>query len=158
MNETPARIHEPIRVNLGYRDVPAAIRFLVDALGFEQGVIHQDDDGEVHYAELRWPAGGIVTLHSGGAGNSIADLSRLAAASGYPAYSIHIDVNDPDDRYRRAVAAGAAVVRELRDSTAGLGTRGFIVRDPEGLYWSLGTPLPELERGPDGRWRPAAET
>ena len=38
-----------------------------------------------------------------------------------------------------------------------VGTRGFIVRDPEGLYWSFGTPLPKLVRDTQGQWRPDLE-
>ena len=52
-----------------------------------------------------------------------------------------MDTDDPDAVFARAVRAGAANVREIQDSPHG--TRGFIARDPEGLYWSFGTPLPE---------------
>jgi hypothetical protein len=52
-----------------------------------------------------------------------------------------------------AVKAGAKVVREIRDSP--VGTRGFVVSDPEGLFWSVGTPLPALVRDASGPWRPA---
>jgi uncharacterized glyoxalase superfamily protein PhnB len=39
--------------------------------------------------------------------------------------------------YRRAVAAGATVIAGLRDED--YGSRGFTVRDPEGVHWSFGT-------------------
>lgn len=142
--------------NLGYRDARAAIRFLVTAFGFEDVAVYEGaTEGTVGHAELRWPGGGGVTVHSAEA-NSIADLAvRAAADGGYPAYSIHVDTDDPDALFERAVGAGATVVREVQDSPQG--ARGFVVRDPEGLYWSFGTPLPKLVRHADGEWRPAAE-
>ncbi len=146
-----------IQISLGYRDPAAAIRFLAAALGFEEGPIHDGSDDIIHHAEMSWPGGGTIHLHSA-EGNSVADFAERASADGgYPGVSIHIDVEDPDPMYQRAVDAGARVVRELQDSPHGVGTRGFIVADPEGLYWSLGTPLPELVRTADGRWVPAAD-
>jgi uncharacterized glyoxalase superfamily protein PhnB len=139
--------------NLCYRDARAAIHFLVNAFGFEEVVVYDGESKDaVGHAQLRWPGGGAITLHSTDR-NSVADLAERAAADGgYPAYSVHITTDDPDALFERAVAAGATVVRELEDSP--FGTRGFVVSDPEGLYWSFGTPLPELVRDADGQWRP----
>lgn len=146
-----------IQVSLGYRDAEAAMRFLTSAFGFEPGPIHDDGEGHIHHAEMSWPGGGKLHLHTAD-GNSVADLAdRAGADGGYPGVSFHIDVEDPDPLYTRALEAGARVVRELQDSPHGVGTRGFIVADTEGLYWSIGTPLPELVRTADGRWVPAAE-
>jgi uncharacterized glyoxalase superfamily protein PhnB len=150
-------MNSQIQVSLGYRDVEAAMRFLASAFGFEQGPIHDGDDGHIHHAEMSWPGGGKLHLHTAH-GNSVVDLAdRAVADGGYPAVSIHIDVENPDPFYASALEAGARVIRELQDSPHGVGTRGFIVADPEGLYWSLGTPLPELVRKSDGRWVPVAE-
>lgn len=148
-----------IRLSLGYRDPLAAIDFLA-SLGFEKGVVYDGDHGVIHHAEVGWPGGGVIHVHSAEPdGNSVADLAdRAASDGGYPAFSVHFDVSDPDSLYEIATRAGARVVRELQDSPHGVGTRGFIIADPEGLYWSFGTPLPELERDDDGLWRPKAET
>lgn len=138
---------------LGYRDPRAAIRFLVDALGAEPVLLHDDPaSGAVYHGELRLPGGGTVAVHSGAERNTLADLTAAAGRDGYPPFSLHLETGDPDAAYARAVAAGATVVRELQDRP--LGTRGFIVRDPEGLYWSVGTPLPPVARDTGGRWRP----
>jgi uncharacterized glyoxalase superfamily protein PhnB len=142
----------PVWPNLGYRDARAAIRFLVTAFGFEELAVYDDASGNIGHAALRWPGGGGVMLHSAD-GNSVADQTdRATADGGYPAFSVHIGTDDPDALFKRVVTAGATVVRELEDSP--FGTRGFIVRDPEGLYWSFGTELPELVRDAEGRWRP----
>jgi uncharacterized glyoxalase superfamily protein PhnB len=45
--------------------------------------------------------------------------------------------DEPDALFARAEAAGARVVRGLTDED--YGSRGFTLRDPEGVYWSFGT-------------------
>lgn len=50
---------------------------------------------------------------------------------------MYIVVPDPDALYRRAVDAGATIVKGLTDED--YGSRGFTCRDPEGVYWSFGT-------------------
>jgi uncharacterized glyoxalase superfamily protein PhnB len=45
--------------------------------------------------------------------------------------------DDPDAIFARATAAGARVVRGLRDED--YGSRGFTVADPDGNLWSFGT-------------------
>ena len=144
-----------IITNLGYRDAPVAIRFLVDAFGFEELAVYEGkSEGSIGHADLRWPAGGVVSVHSNERnGSSVADLAaRAAAAGGYPGFSVHVNVPYPEDMFERAVAAGARVVREVQASP--VGTRGFVVSDPEGLYWSFGTRLPRLARDEHGEWRP----
>jgi len=145
----------PVVPNLGYRDPRAAIRFLVTAFGFEEVVAYDGEtEDTIAFAMLRWPRGGGVMLYTADAGRtSNAYLVTIAAATeGYPAFSVHVETEEPDALFARAVAAGARVVRPVQDSP--VGTRGFIVSDPEGLYWSFGTPLPRLVRGADGQWRP----
>jgi uncharacterized glyoxalase superfamily protein PhnB len=112
-----------------YDDALAAIRFLVDAFGFERVAVYENA-GRVDHAELRWPGGGgIMCGSSARTDSSIADLP---AGTG----SIYIADPDPLTIYERAVEAGATVVREPRDESYGM---GFTVRDPEGVFWSFGT-------------------
>lgn len=143
-----------LKVNLGYRDALAAIHFLTEVLGFEEIARYTAGaDHLIAHAEYRWPEGGMVTLHSTASGNhSIRDLSERAAQdAGYPAYSVHLDTGDPESVYKRVLSAGAKVIRELKTSPMG---RGFVVADPEGLYWSVGTPLPKMVRNAQGQWQP----
>jgi uncharacterized glyoxalase superfamily protein PhnB len=51
--------------------------------------------------------------------------------------SVYLVYDDPDGLYKRATAAGATVVREMRDED--YGSRGFTVADSEGNFWSIGT-------------------
>src|SRR5262245_29490136 len=140
--------------NLGYRDAFAAIRFLVDTFGFEEEAVYASGPNTIGHARLRWPGGGYVTIYSAEK-NAIADLPGSAAGGGvYPPFSVHIETAEPDGLYARVVAAGATIVRAIENSP--LGTRGFIASDPEGLYWSFGTPLPQLVQDASGHWQPPA--
>jgi uncharacterized glyoxalase superfamily protein PhnB len=128
MTQTPAPTVWPA---LAYADAPAAIRFLVDAFGFaETLVVPGDGSREIAHAELRWPEGGGVMLGSTGDDN---EFSRRKPGTA----SIYVVTDAPDVLFDRATAAGAEVVRELRDEQ--YGSRGFTVRDPEGNLWSFGT-------------------
>jgi uncharacterized glyoxalase superfamily protein PhnB len=51
--------------------------------------------------------------------------------------SVYLVSDDPDGLFERADAAGAEVIRPLRDED--YGSRGFSIRDPEGNLWSIGT-------------------
>jgi uncharacterized glyoxalase superfamily protein PhnB len=51
--------------------------------------------------------------------------------------AVYVVCEVPDGLFQQAVAAGAEVVRGLRDED--YGSRGFSVRDPEGNLWSFGT-------------------
>jgi uncharacterized glyoxalase superfamily protein PhnB len=112
-----------------YSDAHTAIRFLIDAFGFERVAVYETD-GRVDHAELRWPAGGGVML--GSASREDSSIAGLPAGTG----SVYVVNDDPATLFKRAVAAGAAVVMAPREESYGL---GFTVRDPEGVFWSFGT-------------------
>ena len=117
---------------LVYEDGPAAIRFLVEALGFEQTALYPGEtEGSIAHAQLSWPPGGAVMLSSGrGADDEFGDLANRTM-------SVYLVSDDPDGLFARAERAGAKVIRPLED--AGYGSRGFSIADPEGNLWSIGT-------------------
>jgi uncharacterized glyoxalase superfamily protein PhnB len=51
--------------------------------------------------------------------------------------SVYVVTGQPDAVYARATAAGAEVIRGMEDTD--YGSRGFAVRDPEGVLWAFGT-------------------
>jgi uncharacterized glyoxalase superfamily protein PhnB len=114
---------------LRYRDARAAIRFLIDAFGFEELVVYGEGD-RVDHAELRWPQGGGIMLGSDREDSSISSLPTGTGA-------VYLVTDDPDGLYERAKAAGAEITRELTDTD--YGSRDFGARDPEGVLWSFGT-------------------
>ena len=118
---------------IAYRDAPAAIEFLTKAFGFEQRAVYtrDGDSAVIEHAELRWPLGGGIML--GTAGKDDSPFGRRTPGND----AVYVVCTDPDALYEHAAAAGAEVVRELRDED--YGSRGFSVRDPEGILWSFGT-------------------
>ncbi|WP_046471444.1 VOC family protein [Allosalinactinospora lopnorensis] len=126
-NTAPAPTVWPV---LGYADAPALIEFLAKAFGLEEVLtVPGETEGEIMHAELAWPCGGGVMLSSLSAGKDHPE--RPAGAS-----SLYAVTDDPDGLFARATAAGAEVVRPIRDED--YGNRSFIVRDPEGNLWSFG--------------------
>jgi uncharacterized glyoxalase superfamily protein PhnB len=118
---------------LSYRDARRAISFLQEAFGFEERAVYarDDDPSIVEHAELRWPVGGGVML--GTAGKDESAFGQRAPGND----SVYVVCTDPDELFERATGAGAEVVRGLVDED--YGSRGFTVRDPEGVLWSFGT-------------------
>lgn len=113
-------------------DARATIRFLIEAFGFvEMIVVPGERDGELMHAEVRWPEGGIVMIGSDDRRGEFADHNRPGTNSFY------VVTDRPDEVFARATAAGAQVVRPMRDED--YGSRGFTARDPEGNVWSFGT-------------------
>jgi uncharacterized glyoxalase superfamily protein PhnB len=118
---------------LAYRDARAAISFLVDAFGFEEQAVHAQEGNPavIEHAELRWPLGGGVMF--GTAGKDDSPFGRRQPGND----SVYVVCDEPDVLFEKATAAGAEVVRGLKDED--YGSRGFTVRDPEGNLWSFGT-------------------
>jgi uncharacterized glyoxalase superfamily protein PhnB len=126
------------------RDALALIRFLVEAFGFEETVVHADGD-QVHHAQLSWPEGGGIML---GSARPASDGDRWPLTPG--SFGAYVVTARPDDLFARATAAGAEVLMELHDTD--YGSRDFAVRDPEGNRWSFGTYRgePRQDAGPPG--------
>lgn len=118
---------------LSYADARAAIAFLVEAFGFEELAVYGEGD-VVGHAELTWPPGGGIMCGS-------ASTSSLGVPAGVGA--VYLITDEPDALHARALAAGAVEHLPLKDED--YGSRGFTVRDPEGVFWSFGT-----YRGHDG--------
>ncbi|WP_051022963.1 VOC family protein [Nocardia pneumoniae] len=118
---------------LTFRDAAAMETFLVEAFGFQQTARYtrEDDPSIVEHAELRWPLGGGIMFGSAGKDDSPFGTRPPGTDS------VYLVCDDPDALFDRATAAGAEVVRGLRDED--YGSRGFTVRDPEGNLWSFGT-------------------
>ena len=114
------------------RDAAALVDFLVDAFGFE--VTERFGAGDrIDHAELAWTPGGGIMLGSAPAEPDPDDPWPLAPGT----FGAYVVTDDPDGLFKRAVARGAAVVREPYDTD--YGSRECLLRDPEGNRWSFGT-------------------
>ncbi|AYF72682.1 glyoxalase [Nocardia yunnanensis] len=132
MSETtsPVQTGTVLWPTLVYRDAKAAIAFLEQAFGFETTACYAEGDTVAH-AELAWPGGGAIML-----GGVREDMALDCQPPGVG--SVYIALDGVEALYERAKAAGATITRELRDETD-YESRGFVCRDPEGVYWSFGT-------------------
>ena len=130
---TTTTIHAAVWPVLSYRDARAALEFLVRAFGFEERACYarEDDPTIVEHAEMRWPLGGGIMF--GTAGKDDGPFGQRTPGND----SVYVVCENPDRLFEQAVAAGAEVVRGLKDED--YGSRGFTVRDPEGNLWSFGT-------------------
>jgi len=118
---------------LSFRDARAGAAFLVTAFGFEERAMYarDDDPSVIEHGELRWPGGGGVMF--GTAGKDDSPFGKRLPGND----SVYVVCDDPDALFGRATAAGAEIVRGLKDED--YGSRGCTVRDPEGNLWSFGT-------------------
>ncbi len=116
---------------LAYTDARGAIRFLVETLGFTESACYGDGD-TVDHAELTWPYGGGVMLGSAGR-----DTPLDQHADSGSVYLVVPDNTLADALYERVRASAATITVELRDED--YGSHGFSCRDPQGVYWSIGT-------------------
>lgn len=118
---------------LALRDARATTEFLATAFGFELTAIYarEDDPSIIEHGELRWPLGGGVMFGSAGKDDTVFGRREPGGEL------LYVVCEEPDALFARATAAGAEVVREMRDED--YGSRGFSVRDPEGNIWSFGT-------------------
>jgi uncharacterized glyoxalase superfamily protein PhnB len=139
---------------LRYRDLPAAIDWLCDTLGFERQLI-VEDDGAVRYAQLT--LGGsmvmLVPVRDSAFDRLMVQPDEIGGAETQVCYFF---VSDADAYCAQVKAAGAEIVLDLADKDHR--GRGFSCRDPEGHLWNFGSYDPWRHRSmkPSGWRRPTA--
>ncbi len=122
---------------LRYADARRMIGWLGEAFGVTAHAVHDDADGGIAHAQLTLGAG-MIMLGSARAGDDVfGRLQSTPAVLVGTTQSAYLVVPDADAAYRRAVAAGAEIVIDIRDEDHG--GRAFSCRDPEGQLWNLGT-------------------
>jgi uncharacterized glyoxalase superfamily protein PhnB len=123
--------------SLRYRDAPKAIEWLCQTFGFEEQLIVPNDDGTIAHAQLSFGNGmimlGSVLKKETEFGHLIKQPDEIG---GFETQSAYV-VSDADEIYRRAKAAGAETVIEIKDED--YGGRVFSCRDLEGHLWNIGT-------------------
>ena len=121
--------------SLTYDNAPAAIDWLCRAFGFTRRLVVPGPNDRIEHSELTF--GGAVIMVSSPK-PEMGRISPRTLPGASQALSIRLD--DPDAHYRMATAAGAAIMRELRDEE--YGSRGYMARDLEGHVWYFGTYRP----------------
>lgn len=117
---------------LRYSDASAAIDWLVKAFGFEREFVAPEPNGTIAHAQLR-ARNDLIML-----GSSHDDATKFLSPreAGATTMWMYVRVPEPDLRYRRALDAGAVLVRDIEDTE--YGARIFTVDDVEGYRWSFG--------------------
>ncbi len=131
---TPERaqvtIHE-VFPYLRVHDAAQAIDFYARAFGAQEIFRLSEPSGRIGHAEIKLGAT-TVMLSDEYPDHDI----RGPRSVGGTTVAIHLHVSDVDRLFDQAVAAGAAVVRPLKDQF--YGERSGTVRDPFGHEWLIG--------------------
>lgn len=139
-----ARDRSTVMPTLRYRNAPAMIDWLVKVFGFERHAVYANPDATIAHAELALN-GGMIMLGSMKDDEYGRGFKSPEEMGGVETRSAYIVVADADAAYRRAVDAGAIVIRPLQDTP--YGSREFTIKDPEGHSWSAGTYDPWTAKG-----------
>ena len=135
MSEPTDRIDRDVRPYrtvtpyLLYEDVAAALAWLSDAFGFRERLRFTDEDGTVNHAEMLVGDDGVIML--GHPGPDYRNPRNSGAASAL----VHVVVDDVEEHFARARAAGAEVL--LPPTEQEYGDRRCDILDPEGHLWSF---------------------
>jgi uncharacterized glyoxalase superfamily protein PhnB len=121
---------------LRYRNAPAAIDWLVRALGFEKRLVVPNDDGTIAHAQLTLN-GGMIMLGSINDTPFSKHMKQPDEIGGAETQSSYLVIEDTDGAYQQAKAAGAKILMDIKDQDYGV--RGFTCADPEGHIWSIGS-------------------
>ena len=114
-----------------------AIEFYKRAFGATELLRMTDPQGRIGHAEIR--VGDSVIMLA----DEVADMGyRSPRALGGSAVSTMLYVEDVDDRFNRAVAAGAKVQRPLTNQF--YGDRSGTVEDPFGHIWTIATHVEDV--------------
>ena len=116
---------QPINCYLAVANPTASIEFLERAFGFTRGVVLNDAEGQLRYAEMRHGSSVVVLVRK----------SDRATATGGSA-ALYSYVEDVDRAAAQARLAGAGV-DEPEDKP--WGDRVAVVVDPDGYRWVLAT-------------------
>ncbi|HUF54693.1 MAG TPA: VOC family protein [Dehalococcoidia bacterium] len=118
---------------LYYEDVNAAFDWLIKAFGFTEKFRMPGPDGVLRHAELNVGDDGVIMIGNPGPG-------YRKPASVHAMQYIYVD--NVDEHYERAKAAGANITQEPADQF--YGDRTYAATDPEGQAWYFATCVREV--------------
>jgi MerR family transcriptional regulator, thiopeptide resistance regulator len=125
---------------LTYQDIPAAHDFLVSAFGFAAGGVSRNADDQPIHGEVR-SGDTPIWLHRVTAEHRLESPAASDVANG----GLFVYVDDVDEHYERARAAGAVIDSQPIDQP--YGQREYGARDIEGHRWWFATPTAVEPRG-----------
>jgi uncharacterized glyoxalase superfamily protein PhnB len=125
-----------------YKDAPAAIEWLCSAFGFTKHLVVPGENGAILHAQLAF-GNGMIMLGSARDDDYGRRVKPPQKVGDPGTQSTYVVVSDCDAHYKRAVAAGAKIVRDIKDED--YGGRGYSCYDPEGHLWNFGSYDPWAE-------------
>lgn len=133
MTDTKTKIRTTVTAYLAASPARDAIEFYKRAFGAtEQFCLEPDEQGRIGYATISI---GETTLALSDEWPEM-NVKQPKTLGGY-SVSFVIEVDDADRAFERAVAAGAAIERPLKDEP--YGRAGWLI-DPFGHRWCINTP------------------
>src|SRR6266699_6898768 len=112
---------------LAYEDAAAAIDWLVEAFGFREQLRHTEDDGTVTHGELATSGGGLIMLAtptpeyvSPNRHRETCEQARKWSEVPYVIDGVLVGVDDVDAHFAQAKEAGATVLSEPENLSAGV--------------------------------------
>ncbi len=130
MVQNPPPGSQRILPYLNYADPKPVIEFLINAFGFEQGMLLEMPDGSVGHCELLMNGETLMLSSEFPEGG----LSSPRTLGGVHA-TVVVYVDDVDAHFEHAKASGAQIVEEPTDQF--YGDRTYRALDPEGVGWEF---------------------
>ncbi len=135
LNPTPQGYHS-LTPYLIVRDALKAIDFYKTAFGANEVFRMKADDGKVTHCELEVGDSRIMLA------DETPSMGHAPATGGEGSFSLLLYVKNVDEVFNRAVAAGAKVLRGLKDEF--FGDRMGTLLDPFGHKWNLATHIEDF--------------
>ena len=120
-------------------DAARAIEFYKQAFGATETMRLHGPGERIGHAEIRIGNSNIMLADEF---PEMGHLSPKSVGGARSPVSIHLYVENADEVYKRALAAGASSLREPEDQF--YGERNAQVRDPSGHCWDLSTQIEEV--------------
>ena len=119
-----------------YKDAPTAIEWLCRAFGFEKHLVVPGKNGTIAHAQLKF--GNAMIMIGSQSDNEYDKLVKTPKdLDGINTQAPYIIVEDIDEHYQRAIAAGAKIAMDIKDED--FGGQGYSCQDPEGFLWNFGS-------------------
>lgn len=125
-----------------YKDAPKAIEWLCKAFGFEKHLVVPGENGTIAHSQLSF--GNAMIMLGSENDNEYGKLLRTPKdLNQFNTQTPYIVVEEVDEHYQKAIAAGAEIVLDIKDED--YGGRGYSCRDPEGYIWNFGSYNPWVQ-------------
>ena len=119
-----------------YKDAATAIEWLCKAFGFEKHIVVAEENETITHAQLNF--GNAMIMVGSERENEYGKMLKTPKdLNGFNTQAPYIIVEEINEHYQRAIAAGAKIVLDLKDED--YGGRGYSCLDPEGYLWNFGS-------------------